>query len=182
MDIRERAIKLKNNSGSEHFRSSLLQKVRLFAWETGLGPLLNVRPNVLGQQAVFYFPGRSEKISCPCCEHNGKILLALTEQELESIRDILVQNPGVELWLRNGWFTGTVRLLTEEEKEVIGETVTDEKFFGYVMRSVVKPSLKDHYLLEATRSAPCTGSSGPGSKAWVWPLAALVLLFTKRRK
>lgn len=182
MDIRERALDLKNKDIPETFGGSLLRKVKVFAWETGLGPVLNVRPDVLGQQAVFYFPGKSGKISCPCYEKNGRILLALTEKELEGIRDLLLQNPAVELWLRNGWFTGTVRLLPPEEKEEIKATVSDEQFFGYMLRSVVKPSLKDHYLLEATRSAPCTGNSGPGSKAWVWPLAALLLLFTKRRK
>ena len=182
MDIREHALKPKNNAGAEHIKRSLFQKAKLFAWETGLGPVLNIRPEILGQQAVFYFPGRSGKISCPCHEHNGSILLALTETEMEDFRDILVQNPGVELWLRNGWFTGTVRLLTAEEKQEIEAAVTDEQFFGYMLRSVVKPSLKDHYLLEANRSAPCTGSSGPGSKAWIWPLTALLLIFTKRRK
>ena len=181
MDIPERVKGLKNSS-TELFKSSFLQKAKLFAWETGLGPVLNIRPDVLGQQAVFYFPGRSGKLSCACYERNGSILLALTEKELESIRDILVQNPGVELWLRNGWFTGTVRQLTADEQKEIEETVTDEQFFGFMLRSVIKPTLKDHYLLEVTRSAPCTGNNGPGSKAWVWPLATLLLLFTKRRK
>ena len=181
MDVRERVLNLKNN-GTEHLKSSLLQKAKLFAWKTGLGPVLNVRPDVLGQQAVFYFPGRSGKISCACYEHNGAILLALTEKEVESIRDILVQNPGVELWLRNGWFTGTVRLLSADEQQEIEGNISDEQFFGFMLRSLVKPTLKDHCLLEATRSAPCTGTNGPGSKAWVWPLATLLLLFTKRRK
>lgn len=181
MNIRERAKWLKNSS-AEHIKSSLLQKAKLFAWETGLGPVLNVRPDILGQQAIFYFPGKSRKISCACYEHNGSILLALNEKELESIRDILVQNPGVELWLRNGWFTGTVRQLTADEQKGIEETVSDEQFFGFMLRSIIKPTLKDHYLLEAVRSAPCTGNSGPGSKAWVWPLATLLLLLTKRRK
>ena len=181
MDFRERAIESIKNTGVEKHGRTLFQKVKLFAWETGLGPVINVKPEILGQQAVLYFPGRSGKYSFPCYEENGRFLLALTEDELEGIREILMQNPSAELWMKNGWFTGTVRLLSEEEKADVLEKVTDEAFFGNVLRNFRKPSLKDHYLLEATRNAPCTGSSGPGSKSWIWPAAAFLLLFYKKK-
>ena len=182
MDIREQAIETIRKTNTGKLSSSLFQKAKLFAWETGLGPLINVKPEILGQQAVLYFPGRSGKFSFPCYEDNGHILLALTEKELNDIRENLFQNPGVELWLKQGWYNGTVRLLTDEEKAAVMETVPDEQFFGYMLRSVRKPSLQDHYLLEAVRSAPCTGSSGPGSKSWVWPLSALFLLLLRKKR
>ena len=182
MDNQKSILKSIKNIDKENFGSSFYKKLKLFAWETGLGPVINVRPDVLGQQAVFYFPGRSGKLSCPCFEKNGKILLALTEKELESIRDLLLQNPGIELWMRNGWFSGTARLLSDEEKNEIAETVSDEQFFGHMLRNFIKPSLKNHYLLEAERHAPCTGTEGPGSKAWIWAAAALALLFSRKRK
>lgn len=182
MDNQKSILKSIKNIDKENFGSSFYKKLKLFAWETGLGPVINVRPDVLGQQAVFYFPGRSGKFSCPCFEKNGKILLALTEKELESIRDLLLQNPGVELWMRNGWFSGTARLLSDEEKNEIAETVSDEQFFGHMLRNFIKPTLKTHYLLEAERHAPCTGTEGPGSKAWIWAAAALALLFSRKRK
>ena len=182
MDIREQAIESVKNTNIDKLGSSLFRKVKLFAWETGLGPLINVKPEIFGQQAVLYFPGRSEKFSFPCYEQNGRFLLALTEKELETIRENLIQNPGVELWMKQGWFAGTVKLLSPEEKAEVMENVTDEQFFGYLLRSVRKPEVKDHYLLEAVRSAPCTGSSGPGSKTWVWPAAMLMLLLFRRKK
>ena len=86
MDNQKSILKSIKNIDKENFGSSFYKKLKLFAWETGLGPVINVRPDVLGQQAVFYFPGRSGKLSCPCFEKNGKVLLALTEKELESIR------------------------------------------------------------------------------------------------
>lgn len=181
MEIRKQAIESVRKVNTGKAGSSLFQKIKLFAWETGLGPLLNVKPDVLGQQAVLYFPGRSGKFSFPCYEHNGRYLLALTEKEMNDIRENLMQNPGVELWLKQGWFAGSARLLSDEEKAAVMETVTDEQFFGFLLRSVRKPALQDHYLLEAVRNAPCTGSSGPGSKSWVWPLAAIFLLFIKKK-
>ena len=182
MEIPEQAIESVKKAGSSKPGSTFFQKIKLFAWETGLGPVINVKPEVFGEQAVIYFPGKSGSLSFPCYENDGKILLALTEEELRGIREILIQNPAAELWTRNGWFTATVRLLTPEEKAQVEETVPDDRFFGNLLRNFIKPTLKDHCLLEAVRSAPCTGKSGPGSKAWVWPLAAILLLFTKKRK
>lgn len=182
MDFRTKTAESIKKFETQTSGSSFFRKLKIFAWETGLGPVINLRPDVLGQQAVLYFPGRSGKFSLPCHEQDGKILLALTEKELENIREILIQNPTAEMWLKNGWYAGNVRLLNSEEKAAVEEKVSDEQFFGYVFRSFIKPSLKDHYLLEAARTAPCTGTDGPGSKAWIWPLAIVgILLFRKRK-
>lgn len=175
-------IKREKGSDAGKHGSAFFQKLKLFAWETGLGPVINVNPEVFGQQAVLYFPGRSRKFSVPCHEHNSRLFLALTKKELDEIRETLIQNPGAELWLKNGWFSANVRLLSSEEKSEITDAVRDDEFFGNLLRNFIKPSLKDHYILEAVRTAACTGSSGPGSKAWIWPLTALFLLFTRRKK
>ena len=182
MDIQERVIKMIRNRDKEALGTSLLQKTGLFCWETGLGPVINALPGVFGQQAVLYFPGRSGKYCFPCHEADGKVLLAVTAGEMETLRPNLLQNPGVEIWLKDGWYAGTVRLLTaEEQAEIIGK-ITDKQFFGEAGQSLAKRSLQEFSLLEADRSAPCTGSSGPGSKAWIWTLAALFLFFSKKNK
>lgn len=181
MDIREKAIEtLKNNSGRKPV-NSLLQKAKVFFWESGLSPVMNALPSMFGEQAVIYFPGRSGKYSFPCCEHNGSILLALGPDEFESLKDLILQNPAVELWLKNGWFTGTVRLLTGEEAAAAAE-IPETRFFGNAGENISKRSLKNCKILEATRSAPCTGTGGPGSKAWIWAVAAGLILFTKKKK
>ena len=55
MDIREQAIESVKNTNIDKLGGSLFRKVKLFAWETGLGPLINVKPEIFGQQAVLYF-------------------------------------------------------------------------------------------------------------------------------
>ena len=182
MDLRERAVSLLKRTGKEAAESSALQKVRLFCWETGLGPALNALPSVFGQQAVLYFPGRSGKFSLPCCESGGKILLAVTNEELNGINEMLLQSPGVEIWLKSGWYAGTVRLLSAEEQAEIAAAIPDGEFFGEAGSKLNEHRQRHYQLLEVTRSAPCTGSSGPGSKAWIWPLAVFLLLCSKKRK
>ena len=183
MDIRERAIETIKNADTGKIRASVLQKAELLAWESGLGPVINGLPNAFGQQAVLYFPGRSKKFTFPCCEHNSRILLALNETELEQINEHLLQSPGVEIWLKSGWYAGTVRLLTPEQKNALTEVISDDQFFGNAGEFLTKRSLQNLHLLEVTRTAPCTGSGGPGSKSWIWAATAgLLLLAPKKRK
>ena len=106
----------------------------------------------------------------------------MTEKELEPVRGLLLQSPGIEIWLKDGWYAGTVRLMTDEEQTAAVDAIPDESFFGEAGKNLRRKSLDRFHLLEVTRSAPCTGSSGPGSKSWIWPLAAVLLLFSKKKK
>jgi MYXO-CTERM domain-containing protein len=40
----------------------------------------------------------------------------------------------------------------------------------------------DYRLIHIRRTAPRTGSGGPGDLVWVWPLASLLLLLSRRRR
>lgn len=181
MNIRERAIKLLKDTGQSDLGTSVFQKAKLFCWDTGLGPVLNALPNHFGQQAVLSFPGRSGKFALPCCESEGKILLAASGDDLGKLRGLLLQNPGAEIWLKDGWYAGTARLLSDEEETAVSEKISTRQFFGETVSHISKKTLKDFTLVEFTRNAPCTGSAGPGSKAWVWPLAFCLLLFSKKK-
>ena len=182
MDIRKQAMDLIRKTDAETRGASLLQKASFFCWETGLGPVLNALPKLFGEQAVLNFPGRNGKFSLPCCESDGKILLAADDKELKTLSSLVLQNPGVEIWLKDGWYAGTVRILSPEEEEAAAGQISDEVFFGTAGNNMAGRSLKSSRLLEVTRNAPCTGISGPGSKAWVWALAAFLLLFSRKKK
>ncbi len=182
MDIRERAVSMIKNTDKEAVRDSLVQKIKVFCWETGLGSALNALPAVFGEQAVLYFPGRSGKYPFPCCEYEGSVFLAVTEEKLQKLNGLLLQSPGIEIWMKSGWYAGTVRLLTPEEQAETALKISAGQFFGEAGIKVGKYHMKDYRLLEVTRSAPCTGSSGPGSKAWVWPLAVFLLIFSRKKK
>lgn len=182
MDIKEKALSQIKNAGSGAVGHTVLQKVKLFCWETGLGPALNALPSVFGQQAVLYFPGRSGKYALPCFEREGKVLAAVTAGELQSLSEQLLQSPGVEIWLKNGWYAGTARLLSPEEQEEAMAAVTEKRFFGEAGSAVQKHRHEEYRLIEVTRSAPCTGEKGPGSRAWIWPAAAAVLFLSGKKK
>ena len=170
------------SAGKEEIGRSLLQKAKVFCWESGLAPVINGLPSVFGQQAVLYFPGRSGKYAFHCCEHNGMILLAVPENDLKDLSQYLLQSPGVEIWLKSGTYAGTARLLSAEEQSEIMETIALSRFFGEAGAGFSKSEPQDLRLLEVTRSAPCTGNSGPGSKAWIWPIACILLLFGRKKK
>ncbi len=182
MNFREQAVELVKSVDREKIGMTFLQKAKLFAWETGLGPVMNALPDAFGQQAVLSFPGLRVKYPFPCCEHNGRVFLALTPLELNNVRDRLLQNPSVELWLKSGWFAGTARLMPADEQDEIMRVISDDRFYGKICKDIGGTSLKDHSLLEVVRNAPCTGKNGPGSKAWFWSLAAVLLLFSKKKK
>ncbi len=182
MGIRERALSILGNPDKKAVRDSLLQKTSIFCWETGLGPALNALPSVFGQQAVLYFPGRSAKYSFPCLDIEDGVFLAVTGDELKKLNALLLQSPGVEIWMKDGWYAGTVRLLTLEEQDQLSAKISSGQFFGSAGKLLGRSPQKAYRLLEVTRSAPCTGNSGPGSKSWVWPLAVCLLLFSKKKK
>ena len=182
MDIKERVLGLVKNTDKGALGSAALSRVKLFCWETGLGSAINALPSVFGQQAVLYFPGRSRKFALPCCEVSGSLLLAVTADELKELNEQLLQNPGVEIWLKSGWYAGTARLLSDAEQAEVTAPVTDEAFFGEAGSAINKRRQTRYRLIEVTRSAPCTGNTGHGAKAWVWPVAALVLLVTRKKK
>lgn len=182
MDIKEKALSLIKNTDKKAIGISALQKVKLFCWETGLGPAMNALPSIFGEQAVLYFPGKSGKYTLPCFEYKSKIIAAVTAAELSSMNVQLLQNPGVEVWLKSGWFAGTARLLTPEEQAKFSEEIPDKRFFGEAGNALKGRFQKEYSLIEISLNAPCTGSTGPGSKAWVWPLAAVVLLITRKKK
>ena len=183
MDIRERAVSLVRQTDTKAVGDTLLEKAKLFCWETGLGTAINALPSVFGQEAVLYFPGRSGKYPLPCYETDGKVILAVTPDQLKQLSELLLQSPGVEIWLKSGWYAGTARLLDAEEQAKIAETIPNAQFFGEAGDRINQRRQIQYRLLEVTRSAPCTGSSGPGSKAWVWPIiAGGLFLFGKRKK
>ena len=182
MDLREKTVQLFQNTDTAALGTSLLQKAKIFCWETGLGPVMNALPAIFGQQAVLYFPGRSGKYSLSCCETDGTLLMAVSPKELGKLKALLLQSPGVEVWLKDGWFAGTARLLTEEEQAEVLQKTADEQFFGSAVSSFSKRRLKEFTLLEVTRNAPCTGSSGPGAKGWIWAVIAGMLLVSKKNK
>ena len=184
MDIKEQAIDIVKQGVQKLDRpfANIGQKLKTAAWETGIGPVLSAAPSVFGEQAVLTFPGRSGKFTLACTEHDGDIILAASPDEFNEIQSYINNNPAGELWLKNGWYTATVRSIPQEETETLTAGINDETFFGKAGAALGGKSLKDFRLLRASRTAPCTGTTGPGTKTWVWPALCAALLLTRGKK
>ena len=106
----------------------------------------------------------------------------------------LQSNPGVEVWLPDGRWTGTAEDVTEAENsaDLLRRVIIASGFagplFGVNPRKLsnedFKALLANYRLIRIRRAAPVTGPAGPGDLAWVWPLSTfvlLLLLFKRRR-
>ncbi len=180
MNIKKQAWQLAKKCGRS--LPYIRNKAVTAAWDTGVGPLLSAAPGIFGEQAVLAFPGRSGKFTLPCTEYEGNIALAVTREEFSEIQTYINNNPSGEIWLKNGWYTVWVRPVPQSEQAAIMDSTKDTSFFGKAGAVLGRKSLKDCRLLCATRTAPCTGTSGPGTKTWIWPVICAFLLLTRGKK
>ncbi len=180
MSIKKQAWQLVKKCGQ--LLPNIRKAVLTAAWDTGVGSLLSAAPAAFGEQAVLAFPGRSGKFNLPCAEYEGNIALAVTRDEFSEIQNYINNNPSGEIWLKNGWYTVWVRPVPQSEQASIMSNTKDAAFFGMAGAALGRKSLKDCRLLCATRTAPCTGTTGPGTKTWIWPVICAFLLLTRGKK
>lgn len=180
MNIKKQALQLVKKYGPSF--PDIKKKFLMAAWDTGVGSLLSAAPTVFGEQAVLVFPGRSGKFTLPCAEYEGNIALALSQDEFFKIQPYINNNPSGEIWLKNGWYTVWVRPIPQSEQASIMSNTRNQTFFGMAGAVFGRKSLKNCRLLCATRTAPCTGTTGPGTKTWVWPMICAFLLLTRKKK
>ena len=100
---------------------------------------------------------------------------------------ILRRTPRVEVWLPDGWWAGVAEEVTDPEARLpllrqvlIGSGFAASAFGEIDPRTITDEALKaatpEYCLLHIRRTEACTGPGGPGELAWVWPLAAVLLL------
>jgi deazaflavin-dependent oxidoreductase (nitroreductase family) len=172
----------------------------LLLWRLGLGSWVNLFPEALGRIMVITHTGRKTGI-----RHRTPVNYAMVGGDIfcvagfGSISDWyhnLSTNPEVEVWLPNGWWSGTAEELKDGDLRLplIRQVLISS---GYTARfSGIDPKLVDdealskatasYHLFRIRLAAPRTGSGGPGDLAWVWPLSTMILflmlLNTRRRR
>jgi deazaflavin-dependent oxidoreductase (nitroreductase family) len=100
-------------------------------------------------------------------------------------------NPEVEVWLPDGWWTALAEEVGDgpDRRRLLRAVLAGSGFAAYAFG--VNPRLPDERLDELTakyrilrlhRTGARTGAGGPADLAWVWPLAATLLLWRRYRR
>lgn len=176
----------------------VFNKFMFLMWRLGFGPWFNLWPEGWGQIMVLTHTGRkSGRV------YRTPVNYAILDGEVYCIagfgyaadwyRNLLV-NPGVEVWLPDGWWQGEAEDVSgDENRPKIMRAVVEASGFAGPMFGVDPNKMDEAALMAATSSykvmrvrrlAARTGPGGPGDLAWVWQLATLVLLplALRRRK
>ena len=167
----------------------------LLLWRLGLGAWINAWPEVGGRIMIIAHTGRKTG-----ARRYAPVNYALVDGELYctagfgAISDWcrnLLAHPEVEVWLPDGWWAGVVEDVSDSEKRLplLRQVLMSSGVVTYLvgidpihMTDGEFGAITSKYrLLHFRRTEARTGPCGPGELAWVWPLAALILLFTVLR-
>jgi deazaflavin-dependent oxidoreductase (nitroreductase family) len=177
-----------------------LNRFMLLMWRVGLGRWLSAWPRVGGQFMVITHIGRKTGL-----RRRTPVNYAIVDGEVYCVagfgsisdwyRNLRVQ-PDVEVWLPDGWWAGVAEEVRDSEKRLpLLREVLIGSGFAARLAGVDPYALSDldlrlattrYHLIHIQRTSARTGRDGPGDLAWVWPLAATILLplvaLTRRSK
>ncbi|HLF26565.1 MAG TPA: nitroreductase family deazaflavin-dependent oxidoreductase [Anaerolineae bacterium] len=168
----------------------------LWLWRLGFGPWLSRWPAVMGRYMVIAHTGRKTG-----AQRRTPVNYALIDGEVYCVagfgsisdwyRNIRV-NPHIEVWLPEGWWAGLAEDVSDcEQRLSLMRQVLIGSGFAARLAGLNPYTMSDEELDKATatyrlihirRTEARTGPGGPGDLAWVWPLAALLLLLPALRR
>jgi deazaflavin-dependent oxidoreductase (nitroreductase family) len=171
----------------------------LLMWRLGLGSWLNIYPPIIGQIMVLTHTGRKSglKRQTPVnyATVQGEVYCTAGFGRASDWYRNIKANPNVEVWLPDGWWAGVAEEITDPEARLpflrqvlIASGFAAGAFGGIDPRTMTDEALKaettEYCLLHIRRTEARTGPGGPGELAWIWPLAAMILLplALRRRK
>ena len=176
-----------------------LNPFMLMIFRLGLSSWFNIWPSVSGRVMVITHVGRKTEMP-----RRTPVNYAVVEGELyctaafgrisDWYRNIKA-NPQVEVWLPYGWWAGMAEEVDHDDRwlplmrqVMIGSGIV-APIFGLHPQTMSDEELgsvaADYCLIHIRRTGAHTGPGGPGDLAWVWPLAAMILLplaIRRRRK
>lgn len=166
-------------------------KFMLLMWRLGLGPWINIWPDVIGRIMVITHTGRKSGD-----KHQTPVNYAIVDGELyctaafgkeaDWYRNIQA-HPEVEVWLPDGWWAGVAEEVSSSKQRLpimrqilINSGFAAQAFEGVSPHQLTEAELSkltaEYCLIHIRRTEACTGPGGPGEQAWVWPLATFLLL------
>ncbi|OQY28427.1 MAG: hypothetical protein B6243_12075 [Anaerolineaceae bacterium 4572_5.2] len=183
-----------------------LNKFMMTMWRLGLGSWLNAWPEKWGQIMVLAHTGRRTGI-----KRYTPLNFAIVEGELYCTAGFgriadwyrnMMAVPKVEVWLPGSkwkggdqWWAGIAEDISGSEDRIflMRQVLIGSGFAAYAAGiNPIKMSdeeldavSREYRLLHIQRAQALTGLGGPGDLAWVWPVAAMLLLplalFRRRR-
>lgn len=174
-------------------------KFMLLMWRLGLGPWVNLWPEVGGRIMVVATTGRKSgqrrltPVNYAVIE--GDVYCTAGFGAIADWYRNIKANPKVEVMLPDGWWEG----IAEEIKDVPHNLDTMRQVLigsGFVAPMLgIRPKeisnaelekiTAGYKLVRIRRTAARTGAGGPGDLAWFWPAATFVLagmMLLRKRK
>jgi deazaflavin-dependent oxidoreductase (nitroreductase family) len=187
--------KMTQYSGEEWLRQGFryFNHFMVLIWHMGLGRWINCYPPLFGRIMVITHKGRRTGIrrrtpvNYARMEDGAIYCLAGFGEGSDWYRNILV-NPRVELWLPDGWWSGTAEELADidpgERIRIIRQVLINSGFASYVA-GINPHRMSDEEIATATQSyrlmrihieRALSGEDGPGDMVWLWPIIIVALL------
>jgi deazaflavin-dependent oxidoreductase (nitroreductase family) len=165
-------------------------QLMLILWRLGLGPWVNLFPEVLGRIMVITHTGRKtgirRKTPVNYAMVGGDIFCVAGFGSASDWFRNLSTNGQVEVWLPNGWWSGIAEEVKDGDLRLpLVRQVLISSGFASRLAGIDPKLTSDETLAKATASyhlfrirlvTPRTGSGGPGDLSWVWPVSTMVLL------
>ncbi len=175
-----------------------LNRFMLMVWRLGLGGWLNCWPEVGGRIMVITHTGRKtgRTLRSPVnyASVDGEIYCVAGFGKISDWYRNLMAHPAAEVWLPDGWWAGVAEDISDvPNRLLLVRQVMIASGFAARVAGVDPIAMNDAELDAKTKTYPLvhirrtearTGPGGPGDLAWLWPVAAMLLLplALKRRK
>ena len=162
----------------------------MLLWRLGLGAWINAWPGVGGRIMVITHTGRKTGIKRHTPVNytiaDGEIYCTSGFGDVSDWYRNIMANPEVEVWLPNGWWAGAAEELADIKTRIplLRQVLIDSGFAARaagldpvgMTNEELETATVDYRLIHIRRTEARTGPGGPGDLAWVWPLAAMILL------
>ncbi len=171
----------------------------LLMWELGLGRWFAIWPAVTGQIMVITHRGRKtgqlRRTPVNYAVVDGEVYCVAGFGGISDWYRNMRAHPEVEVWMPDGWWEATAEEVTgaPNQLDLIRAVLIGSGFAAIfagldpytVSDEALLREVADYRLMRIRRTAPRTGTGGPGRLEWVWPLATFLLLplaLRRRRK
>lgn len=171
-----------------------LNRFMLLMWRLGLGPFL--QSPYWGYIMVLITTGHKSglrRLAPVNYDREGDVVTCLPGFGARThwYRNLMA-DPHCEVWLPDGWWSGTAEDITDPEERlaVLRRTLIRAGFVTWLVEGLDPARVSDEKLRELGArydrmirirlTGRRTGPGGPGDLAWVWPLILVVWLVLRR--